>query len=337
MIRRLYEYLSILLHWSRYQRSKMDFLNEVAAFTAGKETEYPLMYFWIHYVTARFRLRFEGAQKTFRVLQSGFDAHPDTFWATGEAVLSDIQALVGVEFAELPSLFERVRDVSSRAQRMNADSFEQVCKELYNHPLYPVSEHLPYAAGGSPVERLVFLDRYLVTMGKEAMVCDVGFGPGMVLARILASHPCWRGYGVDISPACLDYARRLLTRYGVSDRAELRVGDVRQLPYTDSFFDVVIANEVLEHIPDPQTGLAEIVRVLKPGGCAILGLPLRMGGGMHLVEFQSPEDIQGLCHRAGLSIQALDLLPMNLRWGGSTDDTADVFVFCTKPQVCAQA
>jgi SAM-dependent methyltransferase len=328
MIDRLSAYLSIFLNWSDYQREKREFFDEVASFTAGKETEYPLLCSWISYVTTKFRLRFDGAQRTFRVVQTGFEAHPETFWPAGETVLADIKAVMGLEVEQLPGLYRQVGSMLRKAKTVEADSFKQVFAEVYSQPVYPVAEHLPYAVGGNPVERLRFVNKHLANVEEQtAKVCDIGFGPGVVLAAILTSHPSWQGYGVDISPTCLEYAPKLLERYGVSERAELRLGDVRGLPFPDQSFDVVLASEVLEHIAEPEAGLAEMVRVLRADGRVLLGLPLRMGGGMHLAEFQSIKDIRDLCVQSGLAVEALETLSVGLEWGGSSD-TMDVFVLC---------
>jgi demethylmenaquinone methyltransferase/2-methoxy-6-polyprenyl-1,4-benzoquinol methylase len=53
-------------------------------------------------------------------------------------------------------------------------------------------------------------------------------------------------------------------------RPQLQQADVMSLPYDDQSFDVVMAAHVLEHLPDPQRALAEMVRVLKPGGMVFL-------------------------------------------------------------------
>jgi SAM-dependent methyltransferase len=49
--------------------------------------------------------------------------------------------------------------------------------------------------------------------------------------------------------------------------------DLMALPYTDGYFDLLIANHVLEHVEDDRLAVAEIARVLKPGGYAILQTP----------------------------------------------------------------
>lgn len=56
-------------------------------------------------------------------------------------------------------------------------------------------------------------------------------------------------------------------------KAQVVVGDALALPYPDATFDVVIASEILEHIPDDETAIAEMVRVLKPGGSLAVTVP----------------------------------------------------------------
>ncbi|GAA1006524.1 methyltransferase [Acrocarpospora pleiomorpha] len=56
-------------------------------------------------------------------------------------------------------------------------------------------------------------------------------------------------------------------------RAETVVGDALDMPFPDAYFDQVIASEVLEHIPDDLAAMAEIVRVLKPGGQVAVTVP----------------------------------------------------------------
>lgn len=49
--------------------------------------------------------------------------------------------------------------------------------------------------------------------------------------------------------------------------------DILQLPFADDSFDLIICNHVLEHIPDDQAAMRELLRVLRPGGQAILQVP----------------------------------------------------------------
>ncbi|GAA3951881.1 class I SAM-dependent methyltransferase [Gordonia caeni] len=51
------------------------------------------------------------------------------------------------------------------------------------------------------------------------------------------------------------------------------VGDALRLPYDDESFDVVLMSEILEHIPNDEAAIAEMVRILKPGGLAAVTVP----------------------------------------------------------------
>lgn len=69
-------------------------------------------------------------------------------------------------------------------------------------------------------------------------------------------------------PAIAYYSGDLVSSY-----ADLHF-DLCDMPFREGFFDVVICNHVLEHIPDDRAAMAEIFRVLRPGGRAILMVPL---------------------------------------------------------------
>jgi ubiquinone/menaquinone biosynthesis C-methylase UbiE len=99
-------------------------------------------------------------------------------------------------------------------------------------------------------------------------VLDIGSGPGRVAIRLATLAPTARVVGVDVEPEMVERATANAARAGVSDRAEFQVGDVGALPFPDASFDVVISTFSLHHWPDPVTGLAEVHRVLKPGGVA---------------------------------------------------------------------
>ena len=72
----------------------------------------------------------------------------------------------------------------------------------------------------------------------------------------------------------------------LSARAVDRKEDLTQLTFKDDSFDMVYASHVLEHIKNDRLALAEIKRVLKPGGCAIIPVPII---GETTLEFQEPD------------------------------------------------
>src|SRR5207302_7666109 len=91
-------------------------------------------------------------------------------------------------------------------------------------------------------------------------VLEVGGGPGELAERMQRELEAEVTY-VDISPRMVELAR---------DRGvAAQLGDVQELPFDDGSFDSVVAAWMLYHVPDVDRGLAEIARVLAPGGTLI--------------------------------------------------------------------
>jgi ubiquinone/menaquinone biosynthesis C-methylase UbiE len=101
---------------------------------------------------------------------------------------------------------------------------------------------------------------------------EVGCGRGVGLTELARRCRPSRLVGVDIACDLIDLAKARLDHRGVS--AELHVGDVRQLPFADGDFDVVIDFGTCYHIDQPGAALREIARVLDAGGVFIHELPL---------------------------------------------------------------
>ncbi len=95
----------------------------------------------------------------------------------------------------------------------------------------------------------------------ESVVADVGTGTGFMLVGVAPLVS--KAYGFDASSEMLEVARRNL---GGASNVELRVSDGSSLPLPDGSLDAVFANMYLHHTPDPAAAIAEMVRVLKPGG-----------------------------------------------------------------------
>ncbi len=123
------------------------------------------------------------------------------------------------------------------------------------------------------------LDRLWAALPAAARVLEVGAGPGSLWldspARI---PPGWQVTLTDFSPGMVEQARRALG--GLPAFAAFREADVQALPYDDGLFDGVIANHMLYHVPDRPRALAELRRVLRPGG----RLFAATNGAAHLAE-----------------------------------------------------
>lgn len=110
---------------------------------------------------------------------------------------------------------------------------------------------------------------YLLPHLKPGMrVLDIGCGPGSISAGLAASVAPGEFHGIDMAQSQIDIATSVAQEARLSN-AQFQVADALALPFPDDYFDAVHCNAILVHIPDTSAILAEIYRVLKPGG--ILG------------------------------------------------------------------
>lgn len=91
---------------------------------------------------------------------------------------------------------------------------------------------------------------------------DIGCGNGAFTKLILNRCAPASVDGIDMSDDQLAYAR---TRAGVRG-AVFRRGDAMALPYADASFDIAVMALVIHFVPDPAKGVAEMARVVRPGG-----------------------------------------------------------------------
>jgi ubiquinone/menaquinone biosynthesis C-methylase UbiE len=102
-------------------------------------------------------------------------------------------------------------------------------------------------------------------LAPDAVVADVGTGTGFVIQGLAPRVA--RVYGFDESAEMLDVARRNLA---ACDNVELREAAGDALPLPDGSLDAVFGNMYLHHVADPGAAIAELARVLRPGGRLVL-------------------------------------------------------------------
>jgi len=244
----------------------------------------------------------------------------DVSWTHTEEIVSDILYCAEMKVEQFLAL--------ETPNELTADrDFEAVKTKLYETKYYHIGEHLNYISFPPALERKAFIHKHFSGFKEKSHFCDLGFGPGVLTAFILQQDTSWQVDGVDISKDCFHHAQRLLEKKKVLARSELSVGDVRSLPYPDDTFDVVIAVEVLEHIPNPEAGLAEAMRVLKPGGYAMTALPVQLPMWMHLYDFDTPDEVLALYEKVGLQVVDFEKKAFQLQG----DSFVDTFALSVNP------
>ena len=159
-------------------------------------------------------------------------------------------------------------------------------------------------------------------------VLDIGSGPGL-LACEMAEEVGASGSveGVDPSESMLAIARRRAAAAGSPGRVDFLAGDAASLPFPDAGFDAAVATQVYEYVDDVAAVLAEVHRVLRPGGRLLVldtdwdsivwhsSDPERMRRVLaawdeHLVHPYLPRMLGRLLRGAGFAVSKCEVIPL---------------------------
>jgi ubiquinone/menaquinone biosynthesis C-methylase UbiE len=111
-----------------------------------------------------------------------------------------------------------------------------------------------------------FVADFLVAWDGRSPVLDVGTGTAQIPIELCRQHPAAQVTGVDLAEHMLRVGRDNVRRAGLEGRIRLERCDAKRLPQADGSFGAVLSNSIVHHIPQPRAVLAEMVRVLAPGG-----------------------------------------------------------------------
>jgi SAM-dependent methyltransferase len=145
-------------------------------------------------------------------------------------------------------------------------------------------------------------------------VLEVGFGAGAVLLALAPASAELYGIDLDASP---EVVRAILAARGID--ANLRKGDVCELPYANDFFDLVVSYSVFEHLREYVRALGEVARVLRRGGRFLIGMPAvnkAMEWGFRAIGFKgiadhhvaTPAEVSRSFEKAGFDVVAQNQL-----------------------------
>ncbi|MBC6990222.1 MULTISPECIES: bifunctional demethylmenaquinone methyltransferase/2-methoxy-6-polyprenyl-1,4-benzoquinol methylase UbiE [Hymenobacter] len=106
---------------------------------------------------------------------------------------------------------------------------------------------------------------------RPARILDIATGTAdFAIETLKAASADAHITGVDISEGMLDVGRRKLAEKGLTHRIQLELGDSENLPFPDNHFDAVTASFGVRNFENLQQGLAEMRRVLRPGGKLVI-------------------------------------------------------------------
>ena len=106
---------------------------------------------------------------------------------------------------------------------------------------------------------------FLPFLKPRMTLLDAGCGPGSITYGLAMHTAPGEVVGIDLDSTRIERASRDRRDAG-TENISYQVADVTNLPFEDGHFDAVFANGLIEHLSDPDVGIEELLRVLKPGG-----------------------------------------------------------------------
>jgi ubiquinone/menaquinone biosynthesis C-methylase UbiE len=112
-------------------------------------------------------------------------------------------------------------------------------------------------------------------LSRGSRLLDLGCGPGLLTRDLAKMDYC--GVGLDASPAMIEHSTRQATAEGISNSWTYQLGDVEALSFPKESFDAAVCAGVIDYLPTDDKLMAEVARVLKPGGWFLLCFTNKFG------------------------------------------------------------
>ena len=97
-------------------------------------------------------------------------------------------------------------------------------------------------------------------------VLDIGTGTALIPVELCRRNSDVRIMASDAATNMIDIARYNLELHRATERIQLHFGDAKKLVFQDCYFDTVMSNSIVHHLPEPGPLFAEALRVVRPGG-----------------------------------------------------------------------
>jgi ubiquinone/menaquinone biosynthesis C-methylase UbiE len=155
---------------------------------------------------------------------------------------------------------------SDLISRVSDEEYRKKVRKVYGGPQGALLSTASMLSLHIPLGERLFRKRKFDLRGMRSIL-DVGSGAGQIAQHLLKYADAQSEiYCTDLSQPMLERARVRLK----SSRPRFVTADIVHLPFEDNAFDGVTCGYVLEHLANPRPGLAELARVMKPGGRMLL-------------------------------------------------------------------
>lgn len=190
-----------------------------------------------------------------------------------------------------------------------ASSYADCLELCYRNPDYMKRRYLPgqYLSHYIWPHHYTMLSHYrqqvLPQLKAAKQFYEVGVGCGMYSATTLTEIPEISGIGVDISDYSLGFTQSVVEAHGFGDRYKIMNHNIYDGAPAGKA-DLVICQEVLEHIESPQDFIAALGDMVRPGGEAYISAAINAAHTDHIYLYRSPAEVRAQLEAAGWRVKS---------------------------------
>lgn len=211
-----------------------------------------------------------------------------------------------IEFAldgmRLQKKFEKTRQYEPK-------SYDEAKAQVYDDEQYMFDKYLPgillsHYLWPHHYKQLQFFDRVIapkLTAMDVLNFCDVGPGTGFYTRQVLERCSNATGNVFDISLHSLEFSRRQVTAFGVSDRFTLQQRDIIANPPQEKF-DFLMSVEVLEHLEDPIAFLKALKSMMKPNAYGFITAAVTAANDDHIYLYNTGDEVADQLEEVGFEV-----------------------------------
>ena len=220
-------------------------------------------------------------------IQLMFGARPNKKWD---------EAIHG--YAEFCTEALRAQVFFEKHKRYQATNYQEVKKLCYNSATYMNKRYLP----GQFLSHSIWPHHFKMLQGFKSFLkkelkksiktfCEVGVGCGVYSKTVLEEVPGTRGTGIDISTYALRFTEKVVKAFGLWARYKTQKLDIFKQTKSEKY-DLVICQEVLEHLENPKKFIAELYNMTQPGGWAYITAAINAGHTDHIYLYKTSHEVK---------------------------------------------
>lgn len=191
-----------------------------------------------------------------------------------------------------------------------AKTFAEVAQEVYLNDEYMHTQYLPglllsHYLWSHHYRQLQYFERFfLPSLGAQAQprFAEVGIGTGVYSRTALQAVPAAQGFGYDLSPVSVRFARAHLDAFGLLDRYDTNLRNVIERPPEEQVSHVICV-EVLEHLEDPVALMRGLKNMTAPGGKLFVTAALNAANADHIYLYHNAEEVLAQAEEASLHVE----------------------------------